>query len=528
MLKKKLFIIGLSLFFSATALAPATHAIYSPTVAEQVRIIKENLAYMRQQYGVGTLTDAFTVWSAKDRECREAQKEAETNKTLPTACGVSSEMANVINSIKKTIIADLVLQGSFFDSFTMLFNYVLSENEYISTCLRDDIFELEALQDAVVQQAVRAPLLGDIDSMRVLFDNFLYLKQITRELKKNYRDTPRWFGSAAARNFYLNNICPYGEFREAGEDFVRSFENFTDAITNISPFGWGSISEAAQARARIRAMEWIRENQITLTIAGEEGGNPTSLLQSEEGGNLQGNFAATLKFLWDAVGLPIPVFSWNNPNPDADFLEGRELTEAERQQVETHFKLKWEDILLKLREIGESAESVTRIVGYSQGPDGDQAALFPILFYNAPAPVLRSLFGPCAYFDQQTEAFRPCTDEERARFEAGQYDPSTGCPNCRSTDPRNPQTVAEEALAAIDANRLARKNAEEILTYHSQLVNTSEASLALLETPLFEINGTIRQAYEEEASASLPTFCKNIKRLNNNQCINKDAEAPSC
>jgi hypothetical protein len=74
---------------------------------------------------------------------------------------------------------------------------------------------------------------------------------------------------------------------------------------------WGSIWEMARARARRRADEWIKANQITLTIGGEEGGNPQSLIKGGGFARFMGSLNTQLQILSNMTGIPIPIFSWD-------------------------------------------------------------------------------------------------------------------------------------------------------------------------------------------------------------------------
>ncbi len=281
-------IISIILIFTLFLQAPVANAIFSPTLSSEVSQIKSHVQEARRQNGVGNALSA-------------AKKMGKV--------GLSASYYLYINAIKGLIFNSL--GNAFLDGFSLLINVWIENKKFITNCLRDDIWELQALQEEVLNELFKAALLLDTENGDVLWEDYNTLEILLKGgkktfkdkdkevkikgLKEDYTDTDLWF--PGGQNYYV--VCPYGEFKEAWRDLKLSFDRLISNFGEKSKIasGWGSLKEAAKKRAKARASKWIAANQFTFTLGGEDGSNPKSLLK---GPGIDG-FVADLKTEWEYV-----------------------------------------------------------------------------------------------------------------------------------------------------------------------------------------------------------------------------------
>ena len=278
-------IIIIILIFTLFMQAPVANAIFSPTLSTEVSQIKSDIREARRQNGVGNALNAV-----------EKMDKA----------GLSASYYMYTNAIKEFIFNSL--GNAFLEGFSLLINYWVESGEFITNCLRDDIWELQALQEEVLNELFKAALLLDTENSSILWKDFndieIWLRggevTIGEEdvfidgVLKDYTNTSLWFPGDLP-NYYV--VCPYGEFKEAWRDLKLSFDQLIRTFAGDTLSGWGSLKEAAKKRAKARAGKWIAANQLTFTLGGEDGSNPKSLLK---GPGLDG-FVADFKTEWEYV-----------------------------------------------------------------------------------------------------------------------------------------------------------------------------------------------------------------------------------
>jgi hypothetical protein len=104
--------------------------------------------------------------------------------------------------------------------------------------------------------------------------------------------------------------CPESDLFGAINQVWESMQNL-GTIGTFQAADWGSIWEMAKARAKQRADQWIKANQITLTIGGEKGGNPQSLIKGGGLNRFVGSINTQINILKNMIGPAIPLFTWD-------------------------------------------------------------------------------------------------------------------------------------------------------------------------------------------------------------------------
>ena len=263
-------IIGIvSIVILLIAQAPSAYALYSPTLNQEVAQIKQNIQKAKKNNGVGTYAQAYD--------------KAEQNNRQP-----NQELVDLYkNSISTTIIKSLTY--SLLDSLSLIAGRWIGTGTWISNCLRDDIWELQSLQEQVLNELLKSALLGDHANASLLWKDYQYLLyriqggemevdgktvKIT-SLKYDYKNGNIWFPES--QNFYIE--CPSQELTQIWDAFKKALDSFRSLGTGTIELGsFGSLAEKAEKRAKIRAQQWIKANQLTLTLGGKEGSNPRSLV----------------------------------------------------------------------------------------------------------------------------------------------------------------------------------------------------------------------------------------------------------
>ena len=471
----KRIIIGLIIVSIGFIIQPTiVHAFYSPVIAERASNIKANLRSAREQNGTGSIEDAF-------------QNVIEQNKLAADrneAQGLPPEVSATQSQILKDVFADILLKP--LDDLFLIFNLIPSTGfSPASKCLRDDIWGLQNLRDAVVQEMIKSYLMYDRYHGDLLKKDYKWLVAHINILKKygskpmdrmlatvteNGKSVTKFitaneylFGSKSDVNYYsikFDGGCPQSEFPPAFNEVWESIQN-VGVIASGSSVEWGSIWEMAEARARRRAAEWIKANQITLTIGGEEGGNPQSLIKGGGLDRFKGQWNTQLTILKNTVGPLVPLFSW------------------------------------------------TLFIG----DDDDTINYGCMYFYQDPG-----IYRACTV-DQLVDQlldYKECQDDEdnaktNLKINCGLY--------------KNPKQITtsvkqiEELQSKTLEHEKTIQRAETAYIYNVQLNSVGEQAIEAIEAQLLNINHQIRAGFEAEGdSKSLPTIYKNLKDFTNKYC----------
>jgi hypothetical protein len=279
---------GLGLLFTQ---APGVLAVYSPFLSKEVTRIRQDVFKSRVQNGQGSWLNALELVNKANQALKSEGK----------ASGVPGSF-----TMFATLAKDIAVQSateSFLDGFALL----IPAASGISTCLRDDIWELQALQDQVLNEIYKASLLGDSENSQILYDDYYRLQvwiegakelepQVAERLKidlkiqgiqKGFAD-PMWFPEGT-QNYYVD--CPFGSITQAIEEAGRSLTR----VVERDYTAMGSISDmwnAAKRRSIKKAADYIAKNQIKISLGGSEGANPEGLISGGGVAGLSSNYGA--------------------------------------------------------------------------------------------------------------------------------------------------------------------------------------------------------------------------------------------
>ena len=451
----------------------SVHAIYSPTIANQVSKIKSHVLEAREVNGNGSITSAISF--LKDRD---AESKLKNNATGLPAKAIQAQQTNL-----EDLLLTLTLRP--LGSILMIFNINMirppEPPEIISNCLRDDIWKLEDMKESVFQEMLKSYLLGDTHNGDILSDDFNYLRQhlnILREkgghskakitlLDGTEVSTQQYlFGENSDTNYYefkfLEGGCPDGEFQSVFKEVKNAIKTL-GVIGSGSGSDWGDIWEMAKANSKRKAQKWIKENQISLTIGGKNGANQDSLVKGGGWDKFTGQFKTQLGILIDNVIGPVtPIFNIKLFQP-------------------TNIS------------IGESG---------------------------------------CVIFYPKENVFRACTNEQKDIFnqcnKLNKQSDSWDELNCNRFKNAKEKITAVNRIkkqkAEIQEHTRRIQEAETAFVYNVQLNSVGENNLKNIEEILWEINKTIAQGYEgvsQEAGKELPTINSNLQTFINNHCPNK-------
>lgn len=380
------------------------------------------------------------------------------------------------------------------DTLFMVFNFNAVNAEFISTCLRDEIWSLEALRDVVGAEMVKAYMLRDHFHGGLLMDDYRYLVTHLELLRKygsnptaKFRATDRatkkpvqvnstkyFFGNKDTTNYYRSNFslisnepgCPDNEFEEAFKQVAKSAKTLA-VLSSGQGVEWGDIWKMAKANARIRAKEWIQANQMTLTVGGEEGGRVESLIKGGGPDKFVGQWKTEWEVLKNMVG---PVTPWFDSS-----------------------------IYKPLPNIGKIEEGVGTDCAFYDHEDGN--------------------YWDC--YEEQLEWYEKCQDDE----EAARNEENIPCERFYNT---------EEFISAVNKSnrREALKqehdqemeDAENAFKYSVSFDSVAEQNIYLMDEILFEMNSNIERGYEavhKEAGEGIPTLLREIEKLTALHCANK-------
>jgi hypothetical protein len=446
------------------------HAFYSPIIAEKASSIKAHLRSAREQNGTGSVEDAVQNMIEQNKLA------ADRNEAQGLPPGVSVAQSLVL----KDVLADILLKP--LDDLFLIFNLIPSASfSPASKCLRDDIWGLQNLRDAVVQEMIKSYLMYDRYHGDLLKKDYKWLVAHINILKK-YGSKPmepiRLLGKTANEylfesksdvNYYSITIteggCPQSEFPPAFNEVWESIQN-VGVIASGSSVEWGSIWEMAEARARRRAAEWIKANQITLTIGGEEGGNPQSLIKGGGLDRFKGQWNTQLTILKNMVGPLVPLFSWS------------------------------------IYDKGDEGKTII--------PDGC------MYFYQDPG-----VYRACTV--DQLLNYKKCQDEDKKNEENKDKEKTNLKINCGLY--KNPKKIStglekiQTQLLKAREHQETVQRAETAYIYNVQLNSVGENAIKAIAEHLGNINGHIRAGFEAEGdSESLPTIYNNLKDFTNKYC----------
>ena len=476
-------IIGFVILIGLVIQVPLAQAIYSPTISKEANLIKQHILDARQQNGAGTILSAAEKVSQQETELRKQGKAV----SLPAAA-VSGIGKVMWQSFKEIVTAPL-------DPLYMIFNIIPSTNNFVSDCLRDDIWILEDLRDSVSREMIKAYLMGDAVDGGKLEKDFDYLTQNISFLKK-YGNQPEkkflatvtednklvnkyttaneyLFGTKDNANSYtfaypLNGSakgCPQSDFLAAFDEVRNSWETLK-VLGSGGGSDWGSIWEMAKAKARVKADQWIKANQISLTIGGKEGGdllqlNLDSLVKGGGFDKFVGKVATEWEIAKDMVGPLVPLFSWNI---------------------------------------------------YSN----DNGELSP----------------GCMYYYPDDGVFRACTSDQLLDYQVCINEKSTAddkkdipCDRYKSpTEVRTVTEIVEDYQKQATEHQALMENSEKAFVYHMQLNGVGESNITAMDIKLSAINTEIRRGFEavdSKSGSGLPTLYNKLAQLYKKHCPNK-------
>ena len=461
--------------------ASSVHAIYSPRLSQQVATIRQHIEESQAQNGTQTVLEEIEQIKAYDQARRQTFEET----------GISGEARVAQEHIFNTTYDFLIQHPA--DGIMMIFNYNGVKDEWISNCLRDDIWALETTRDLVGAEMIKAFMLRDTFHGNLLLEDYDWI--VTHlDLLRKYGSDPTakfqatdafgkgveltsnkyFFGNDNARNYYeavfdfTSNPtgCPEGEFQEAFREVANSAKTLA-SLGSGAGVEWGDIWSMAKANARIRAREWIRANQISLTVGGEEGGRVQSLVKGGGWDRFVGNVKTQLRIAKDMVG---PVTPWFNSS---------------------------------LYDPPPSTATINAGVGNDV----------------------------CKFYWHEDEVFRDCTEDQIEQYEKCDEDEKTAiasgirCDRFRTAEEYiSAGDKAQKQLALQEDNKAAKKEVETAFIYSINLNSVAENNIYLMDEALWDMNKAIQRGYEavdKEAGEGIPTMYREIATLAANQCPNK-------
>lgn len=485
MKKKQLFIIGLAILIGLGVRAKGAHAIYSPRLSIQAAIIRQHIMDSRAVNGSQTVLQEIERFKAYDKATRDPVTGQPLKET-----GLAGNARVAQDLVFNTTLGFLV--NFPFDSLFMVFNYNVVNNEWISQCLRDDIWNLETLRDMVGSEMIKAYLMRDPIHGDLLMEDYKYL--ITNlDLLREYgaypgalidatdkqgnpiqtTSTKYFFGNDGTDPNYYKDVegwtsnetgCPESEFASAFQEVVNASNTLaTLGSGGGSNWSWGSILAMAQANARIRASQWIRANQLSLTLGGEQGGGYQSLVK---GGGWD-KFVGDVKTQWQVAegmaGLVTPLFDWSK--------------------------------------------------------------------YKAPATAANTT-PSCMFYTPSDDLFRDCTLTQKQEYDECKKDLNNAV-NVKHIPCGRFRNAAESISISNKLNaqqKLQEQNTQTLedvrnaFTYSLTLDSVGEQNLYQLDQIVWDINMNIKRGYEtvdKQAGLSIPTLTRKLTKMHDKQCANK-------
>ncbi|MBI5411615.1 hypothetical protein HZA43_00375 [Candidatus Peregrinibacteria bacterium] len=269
---------------------PTAHAIYSPVLYKHVQLAKTHLKASRVKNGAGTAANAWDKWR------KHVDQQAKSD---PWYARVSPpNFVDAVATIKGDI--SLALEDAV-ASFQNLFGFAVGSS--ISACIRNDIYEMEDTAVAVGDEMVRTGILFDDANYILLKQDYVQLRYDINFLRNNFDDEKNLFPDGG-ENYYLSGQCPAQEWNKAIESFIKDFDYFVQSIENVgSGDAWGSILEMAEKRGKRQGEDWIKKNQLKVTLGGENGASDKSLIKDAVG------LGAQFSVFWDKLKSLTPLDS---------------------------------------------------------------------------------------------------------------------------------------------------------------------------------------------------------------------------
>jgi len=473
-IKKHPLIIGLIILIGLSIQTSDVNALYSPTISRGVSEIQQHILNSQAQNGNGPLLDATESVVEHDKENKE--KNIET--------GISGR-ARIAQGVILAATFDFTIAHPL-DSLLMVFNFETSSGTYISNCLRNDIWSLEALRDLVGVEMVKAYLVRDDVNGNILMKDYSYLVEQITLLRQygwnpyklltpiNISSNEYFFGKKPSTdpnnptlNYYSHASdsagCPEGEFNKAINEVRNSWKTFT----TLSQFNaeWGDIWKMARTNARIRAGQWIKANQISLTLGGENGARIQSLVKGGGWDKFTGNVKTQAQILENMVG-PVTPF--------------------------------WDFSISALSSLAQKT----------------------------------GLQKECAFYDVNTKQFIDCTEEQIELYKKCKDDDdhitaedAVICNRFRNTQEHI--SIVEKVTAQQELqmeNNETKKEVEQAFIYNISLDSVAEQTSYELNGILWDMNMTIKRGYEgvdKAAGQGIPTLITEIEAFSKKQCANK-------
>ncbi len=411
-------------------------AFYSPLASQTARSAKDHIKESRRVNGKGDLAIVVDNLLKKDSENRKL------NKTV----AIKTEAAEALTKVASHILEELFLAP--LDSITMIFNYILSENSYISMCLRDDIWMLESLKDMTAKEGIKAYMLGDSTNGNILFDDYDKLRLIIRLLKK-YGNRPheknietgideelivKEKDKTIKELFYFSNDADYyytdasydgkevgcpGEFMPAIKEIVNAYDGLSTTITTGGE-GWGDLAATAKRRGEKKAAAWIEKNQIKVSIKGEKGGNPMSVSAKDikqsiiKNGNknlakITGVQKSNLETAKSLIGIPAKSFTWDKWRSKIETEKGIDLT----SNIDTTSNEFWirVDSLFEKNTFWEKSCAIDNADIKKLKEEGGNMSKCTEEQLEA--------YMECAIYNSETKKYNPCTEAQYKIFKEG-------------------------------------------------------------------------------------------------------------
>lgn len=416
-----------------------------------------------------------------------AYNKAKKERGLET--GISGDARVAQELMFKTTFQNLIQFP--YDSLFMVFNFNMWNGEFISNCLRDEIWGLESLRDLVGQEMVKAYLMRDIIHGSLLKEDYAYLVAQLDLLRKHgsnpyalmkaenkdgdsveLTSSEYFFGTHANETNGLNYYsqayfqsdktgCPDGEFEQVFQNVANAAKSVGQMSFNPkNAIEWGSIKQMAQANARSRARQWIQANQITLTLGGEEGGRTNSIVKGRGWDGFVGNLKTQWQAMKTLVGPVTPFFS---------------------------------------RE-----------------------------FYRPRNPTVDAATAKCAFYDIEDEFYRDCEEGQIEQWRACKKNKEEAeeqgilCVRYRTIDEAiSFSNKLNEQVKQVRQHEQILAEVQSAFVYSINLDSVSEQTIYEIDAILYIMNGTIERGYEGKgvgAGAGLPSLIEEVKVLSKRHC----------
>ena len=534
------------------------YALYSPTLSKYSAQIRAHVMASRQKNGAGSLMNAIDKFTAKE----DVDKKTGKTTSLPY------KFINAMRYLTTDTMIDIVIPAdageniygvvpyiAYLDPiFMILFDVVPSTATITTSCLRDDIFTLEAMKDQVTTELVKSYLLFDDADGDALWQDYNLLRNHAAFLKRygmnsnypmpdtvfNYRSAddsknlpfieckgatpeerakncPQYFGGRMPNvteyffpggvNYYEGQFCA-GEWLPALMQVSESAQTLW-GIATAPRTGWSDIWKMAQARAVQRAAEWIRNNAITLSISGSGSATGEPLLTGEEVENSIKSKQFTSPSMDRFVGY------WRSQEGSAAAMLAPLLPFFDPQLYVT-----------ATMAMAYAAAELAKNIGIGNGMSPEALQKGVTLFVSSDPTSIASK-ARCAYYNIMNGTFSGCT-EEQLKLQA-----ENTCRLCV-----NPQEVASpgERVAKMQ-QAVAAKAAEIDLAatanqWNFVLNGVGEKSIMDADLILLDMNLIIKRGYEAAGSGekALPDFCGQLLWLSKTQASNKSSmkDLPPC